>query len=61
MKILNAEQNWAWHQDSLEVESSEADLVSAVPCRKLRFISLKCAAQAVVREGINKGLRSTSG
>lgn len=29
VKILSIEQKWAWNQDSLEVESSEADLVSA--------------------------------
>lgn len=29
MKILSIEQKWAWNRDSLEVESSEADLVSA--------------------------------
>lgn len=34
---------------------------SRVLCHKLRFISLKCAAQAVVWEGISEGLRSTSG
>lgn len=29
MKILNIERNWAWQRDSLDVESREADLISA--------------------------------
>lgn len=29
MKTLNIERNWAWQQDSLDVESREADLISA--------------------------------
>lgn len=29
VKISNIERNWAWHQDSLEADSSEAALLSA--------------------------------